>query len=245
MRRLTILTLVALMLAISALPALAESENSASASTDIMSMYMWRGLRASEGLVIQPSVDFNRGAFNANIWVNYDADPDPLVYPDDDGVVNETDITLAYALPVEGLNISLGYIYYSMLGTDTQEAYIALSMEAGPIAPYLNVYYDYDLGTGAYAQLGADYSTEVGEGISLDLGGYISYLSDNSVVGTDAAGLEYSDLHNAELYASLGIQSGDISITPMVSYTFPLSDDAETAMTDAEGDDSHIYGGIS
>lgn len=221
------------------------AEGSASASASAMSMYMWRGIRLSEGVVVQPSIDFNYGSFNANLWVNYDGDPDPTVWPNDGGVVTETDLTLAYALPIEGVDVTVGYIYYSVLGFDTQEAFVSASTELGPVAPYINAYLDYDEGTGAYVQVGADFGMELNEATSVTVGGYVSYLADNNVTGLDASGLEYSAMHNAEVYASVAYAMGDVSIEPSVAYSFPLSTDAEAAMTDADGDDSHAYGGVT
>ena len=90
-------------------PAYAEEENSASASVSAMSLYMWRGVRLSESMVLQPSVDFVRGSFGANIWTNIDMDPDPRVWPDDNAVLTETDITLSYSLPFKRARGLLAY----------------------------------------------------------------------------------------------------------------------------------------
>lgn len=218
---------------------------SASASVSAMSLYMWRGVRLSESMVLQPSVDFVRGSFGANIWTNIDMDPDTAVWPDDNAVLTETDITLSYSLPIEAVSVDVGYIYYSILGSDTQEVYISVGSDIGPIAPYVTVYYDYDLGTGSYIQLGADYAFDISDTALFSAGGYVSYLSDNGAVGVDADGEEYSAMHNAEVYASVSYAIGDISIDPIIAYSMPLSDDAEAAMTDADGDDAHFYGGIT
>jgi len=245
MRRIILSILAVAALVLSAAPAPAETGNSASASAAVMSTYMWRGLRLSEGVVVQPSVDFNYGAFNMNMWANYDADTNAEDYPEDGSVVNELDVTLAYALPLEALDVSVGYIYYSVLGTDTQEAYVSASKGLGPVTPYVNFYYDYDLGTGSYTQAGLDYSSQLSENLSLSLGGYVSYLAYNKVVGSTEADGEYKDMHNAEVSVALAYTAGDLSIEPMVAYTFPLSDAAEEAMTDGKGDDSHVYGGVT
>ncbi len=240
-----IATMVFTAMSVQAPTAYAGDGNSASASVSAMSLYMWRGVRLSESTVLQPSVDFVRGSFGANIWTNIDMDPDPAVWPDDNAVLTETDITLSYALPIEAVSVEVGYIYYSILGSDTQEAYISVGTDIGPISPYITMYYDYDLGTGSYTQLGADYAMDLSDTTSFSAGGYVSYLSDNGAVGVNADGEEYSAMHNAEAYASVSYAIGDISVEPMVAYTMPLSDDAEAAMTDADGDDAHFYGGVS
>lgn len=245
MKKVIIAALALIILSASIVPAFAETENSASTSAALMSMYLWRGNRLSEGLVLQPSVDVNYGKFNTNMWINYDADPDPNAYPDDSGVVTETDFTLAYTPPITGVDIKVGYIYYSALGSDTQEGFISVGKDLNPITPYVNVYYDFEEGTGAYIQVGLNYSQTLSSEMDLVAGAYASYLYDNNVVGTDANGEEYAGLHNAEISVSADYKKNDFTFTPMLAYTFPLSDDSKDSMTDADGDSSHLYAGVT
>ncbi len=44
------------------------------ASVDVMSNYVWRGIKVSNSWVVQPSVGISYGDFSANIWGNYDSD---------------------------------------------------------------------------------------------------------------------------------------------------------------------------
>ncbi len=67
-------------------------------------------------------------------------------------------------------------------------------------------------------------------------------------MGPGEDGSEFTDLYNGEVSASLSIPlSEDISITPMVAYSFPLSDDAEFAIESIsfDADDDILYGGVN
>jgi len=236
------------MLATPAVPAIANAENSAGASVDVMSQYVWRGIALSNGLVMQPSVDFNLGALNVNMWSNIDMDP---IGTEESSAYNETDLSIGYSMPFEALDMSIGYIYYSLgdPALDTHEVYLSVGKELGPVAPYLNIYYDVDEGSGIYAQLGADYAMELSDSASLSVGAYVSYVVDNKVMLVDASGLETSDLYNAEVSVSLDYAVNDnLSLSPMLSYTTSMSDDAETSIKGMSFDgktDSVTYGGVS
>jgi len=51
-----------------------EPKVSGFASVDVMSNYVWRGIKVSNSWVAQPSVGIGYGGFAANIWANYDSD---------------------------------------------------------------------------------------------------------------------------------------------------------------------------
>lgn len=228
------------------------AEGSASASTSVMSRYVWRGFTFSEGAVYQPSVDINLGNFNANIWANIDPKLDDTVYTSDSNMLNETDITLAYSIPVEGLSLSVGMIYYSLIAnndaSDTTEFYVSIAKEFGPVAPYISIYRDVDDGSGWYAVLGADYAREISDKASLSAGASVSYVSDNNLLGTDSNGKENSALHNADAYVSLSYAVSDtLSIEPIVAYTSALSDDSKAFIEAAsvDGNKDLLYGGLT
>ncbi|MGD2081086.1 MAG: hypothetical protein PVJ36_08155 [Nitrospirota bacterium] len=236
-----ILTAAALMGFVAA--AHAEVEKSASADASVMSNYVWRGLKLSDSWVVQPSVSFGYGGFGANLWANYDGDTKEA---------NETDLTLSYATSFDKVGLEVGYIYYALEGlNDTQELYASVSYDF-VVSPSLTFYYDYDEGTGGYLVLAVDYGRDLSDKASLSVGASGSYLFDNNVVGVDATGAEYSDFHNGEIYASLDFAvTENVTISPMLAYSFPLSDDAEdmmkaTSLAVSGDDDSDIvYGGVN
>jgi len=232
-----------------ALPAAnAEADNSASASVSVMSQYVWRGIALSNGVVLQPSVDFNLGALNVNMWSNIDMDP---MDTEESSYYSETDLTIGYSLPFEAVNMGVGYIYYSLgdPALDTHEVYLSVDKELGPVTPYLNIYWDVDEGSGVYAQLGADYSHDLNDRASLSVGAYLGYVVDNKALLVDVNGLETSDLYNAEVSVALDYAVNEtFSISPMLSYTTSMSDDAEASIKGMSFDgetDSVTYGGVS
>lgn len=231
--------ILAVLLVSAAYPAAARAENSAGLSMAVMSNYVWRGAKLSDGWVAQPSMDFAMGPLSANFWANYDGDA---------GEASETDLTLAYSRNIDKLTLDVGYIYYALDGAaDTQEVYASASYNF-VVSPSFTVYYDYDEGTGGFAVLALDYAKELSQNMTLGLGASASYVFENAVVGVDAAGNEYSALHNGEVSASLSVSVSDaLSIEPMAAYSFPLSDDAKDAIKaySVDGDGSVFYGGVT
>jgi hypothetical protein len=217
----------------------AEVETSGEAALSIMSNYVWRGLRLSDDWVAQPTVGITYGGFGANLWANYDGDSKEMI---------ETDLTLNYTLSVGDVGLDFGYIYYSLDGLeDTQELYASVSYE-WLVSPWATLYYDYDVGTGAFLAVGADYGLDLTDSVSFSAGASASYVFDNNVVGVDSDGEEYSDLHNGEVYASVSIAVTDaVSIEPMLAYSFALSNDAEDgiAQYSFDGEEDTFYGGVT
>ncbi len=236
---------IVLTLPVSALAA----ETSGSASADILSNYVWRGLKLSDDQgVIQPSVGITSGAFGANLWANYDMDTNEH---------NETDLTLSYSRSMDKLSYEAGFIYYALDGLeDTQELYLSLSYDA-PLSPSATLYYDYDEGDGAFLVLSVGHSVPVGD-YELSLGASASVNFDNDLMMNDTDGdgnLDDVALYNGEVTASIAIPVFEnVTIEPKAAYTFPLSSDAKDTFegTTANGnsglsidnDSSIFYGGV-
>ena len=211
-----------------------EPEVSGSASVDVMSNYVWRGFKLSDGLVIQPLVGITYGSFGANLWANYDTDLNEH---------NETDLTLSYSFSMDKFSFDAGYIYYALDSVDdTQEIYLSVGYDT-LLSPALAVYYDFDEGDGAFviASIGHDFELE--KDISLSLGASVSYNMESEYSIGD-----YSGFHNGELSVSVSVPVGkNITIGPMIAYSFPLSNDAEDAFEaiSDDGDKDIVYGGIN
>ncbi len=212
------------------------AETSGTASAGVFSNYVWRGQQLSEGYVIQPSVGITYGSFGANLWANYDGDVS------DHGELTETDLTLDYTFSMEKFSFDAGYIYYGLEGADdTQEIYLTVGYDM-LLSPSLTVYYDIEEGNGAFIVASVGHSVEVSEGMDLNIGGSVSYNANSEYSIGD-----YSALHNGEISASLSIPAGSITVEPVVAYSFPLSDDAETALEtiSPDNDSSIFYGGVN
>jgi len=226
---------VVMLIGLSIIPVKA-AETSGSASVGFLSDYMWRGEQLSSGFVVQPTVGITYGSFGANLWANYDSDSK------DHGELTETDLTLNYTFSMDKLSFDTGYIYYGLAGVDTagadiadtQEIYLAVGYDT-LLSPSLTVYYDIEKGNGAFIVASAGHSVEVSEGIDLNLGASVSYNANSKYSVGD-----YSAFHNGEVSASVSIPAAkSITIEPVVAYSFPLSDDAKTAIS------SKLYGGIN
>ncbi|MEW6066790.1 MAG: hypothetical protein AB1610_00620 [Nitrospirota bacterium] len=185
-----------------------EAKASGYASVDVMSNYVWRGQKLSNGSVIQPSIGITYGSFDANFWANYDTDPDI-------SEINETDLTLTYSLSMDKLNFAIGYIYYALDGTnDTQEIYFSIGYETF-LSPALNVYYDYDEGDGYFVTASIGHAFELATDISLELGASASYNLGNKVMGTNDEGDKFSNFDTVKSFLQI-LSKGLFSMVFMV-----------------------------
>jgi len=215
-----------------------ETKGAGFASVDVMSNYVWRGIRLSDGLVVQPSVGIAYGAFSTNLWANWDKKT---------GDHNETDLTLDYALSFDKLGVNAGYIYYGVTGLNTQEVYVAVSYDT-ILKPKLTLYYDIEEGNGGFAVLSVAQTFNLTKDIPLNLGASAGYNLDNKLMGTDGKGKKFSGPYNAELTAAATIPvTKAISVTPKVAYDVPLGRDAKVAIAGLNpwGTKSIFYGGLN
>lgn len=251
MKKLKVILTVVFILCISVTGGYAdEIKKSGYASVDVMSNYVWRGQKLSNSWVVQPSVGINYGAFGINIWSNYDSDRTEVTSGDSSGhgKITETDITLTYTHSIDKLTLTGGYIYYALEGAkDTQELYISASYDT-LLSPSITVYYDYDEGKGAFIIAGIGHTFPVSKDIGIKLGATASYNIRNKVMGFDGDGKRFTNLYNAELSASMAIPVyKNISLTPKIAYSFPLSNDAKAAIKSVsdDGKKNILYGGIN
>ena len=219
---------------------------SATASVGYMSQYVWRGLVLSDGGVIQPSIDFNYGGFNANLWANYDRNPDIQQ-------TNETDLTLKYTYAIKDLSLSAGYIYYGVVGANDEEAFASASY-ATILNPSITYYQDLRLGKGGgFAVLSVSQtSPELWHGITVSGGASVGYDSNDAAMGLKRDGSKYAGFFNGELTSSLKIPvTKAISITPSLTYDFPLTRDAAFIMKNSSvanagnTNNSVLWGGVT
>ena len=241
---------------VTVLPALAEEEKPlADLSVSALSQYIWRGQELSrDSIVIQPSMTISYQGFSANLWGNLDTDPYAAT-GDNSANWNETDFTLSYAKDFDMLSVEGGYIYYGLDACDdTQEVFLSMGLDT-LLSPALTIYKDFDTYEHWYFLLGISHSFEITEAISLELSGSASYLKSgdvNAYPEIDSGvptGDKFSNLHDCVISASLPIAVAEyITVKPLLSYTFALSDDASDEMEwrSIKGDDDNFfYGGIT
>jgi len=239
------------------LPAMAEEDMpSADLSVSVLSDYIWRGQELSrDSIVVQPSMTIGYKGFSANVWGNLDTDP-YVAAGNSPSSWNETDLTLSYGRDFGPLNISGGYIYYGLDGADdSQEVFLGLGLNT-PLSPTLTVYREIDSYMHWYFLLGISHSFKITEAVSLDLSASASYLKSEDAADYPeindqgvATGDKFNNFHDGVISARLPVSVAKyVTITPSLSYTFPLSSDASDEMkyrSKTGKDDNFVYGGVT
>ena len=213
-------------------------------STAFASRYVWRGQILSEGFVAQPSVGITLGGFGANLWTNVDLDNNE---EDDDGIVmNETDLTLNYTLPIGPVSVTGGLIHYDFDGGDTQELYVTCAL-ATLLNPSLSLYYDIDDGDGGFAVLAVSQAVPAGP-LSLTAGASVGFNLDDKAMGVNADGEKFTGLYYGEVSLATSIPLfGNVTLDPRIAYSTALGDHGEHAIKaiSVDGDENMLYGSIA
>jgi hypothetical protein len=236
----------------------------------VMSAYIWRGYEQTRfSAVVQPAVTASYKGFSLNVWGNLDTMPYSATDAKYAANYTETDYTISYSKKFGILQVTPGYIYYGLGapyagGTaplDSQELFLTLGLDT-ILQPTLTAYKEIDHYRQWYFLLGVSHTIEFNKVISLKLAASASYLlstdettyakyDNNSLPTTD----KYNNFHDGTASISLPIAVyKTLSITPTVSYVFPLCDDAryemraygkQGAANPSDRDSSYLYGGVT
>jgi len=200
--------------------------------------YLWRGFDLSGSVgVIQGGMDLSHKGFTLSYWTNIQANDDKAEgYKS--GEATETDITLDYTFSLnDTVSLSVGNIFYNLDGLDdTNEAYVGLTLNT-VLEPTLKVYYDWDEAKedGLFFTASIGHGFDLAEGLSLSLGGLLSYNQES-----DYAVGDYSDWHNYELSVGLDYAvTENVTVGTSLLFSSPISDAAKDAI------DSDTVGGVS
>ena len=196
------------------------------------SKYLWRGENLSGGTpVVQAGADLSTQGITLSYWTNWQTKEDVILgNHTDSGELTETDVTLDYTYDINKLvSASVGNIYYSLEGQDTNELYAGASFNT-LLSPAVKIYWDYDQAKedGYFITASVGHSFELMNKLGLNLGALVSYngASDFSVG-------DYHNWHNYELSASLDYSVTDqISISPSFVFSSPISDSARENIDD-------------
>ncbi|MEN6359431.1 MAG: hypothetical protein ABFD59_05165, partial [Smithella sp.] len=223
-----------------------EAKVTGEIAASVLSAYIWRGQELSrDSVVIQPSATVNYRGFTANIWGNLDTDPYSVTGGENSSNYTETDVTLSYTHKFGIVSAGAGYIYYGLAAAapggpdllDSQEIFVSLGLGT-ILAPTLTVYKEVDHYHQWYATLGISHTFALHEKVGLKLAAQASYLKSDdettyaeydsdSLATTD----KFNNFHDGVVSLSLPVAvTGNLTITPTVSYVFPLSDDAKYEM---------------
>ena len=258
-------------LAVSVAPLWAEEEKPTGDFTvAAMSQYVWRGYELSRNsVVIQPSMTIGYKGFTANLWGNLDTKPYSPVGASYTSAFNETDMTLSYSKTLGLFTVGGGYIYYGLASLnkdapdryDSQELFATVSLNT-LLTPTLTVFKEIDHYRNLYFLFGISHSVELNKILSLKLAATAGYLLstdadtypkfDSSALPTSE---KFSNFHDGTLSISLPIKAANyITVTPSLSYIFPLTGDAKDEMKGfglkgsampTDRDSSFIVGGVS
>jgi hypothetical protein len=265
---LVILTLAAL--AIQVVPLWAEEEKpTGDLTAAVLNQYIWRGYEMSRSsVVIQPSMTIGYKGFTANLWGNLDTQAYSSTSASYPGTWNETDLTLSYSKALGLFTVGGGYIYYSLASlnkdaadrNDSQELFASVSLNT-LLSPTLTVYKEIDHFRNWYFLLGISHVVELSKMLSLKLAASAGYLMSTDAetypkFNSSAAATtdKFNNFHEGTLSASLPIKVSDrITITPTLSYIFPLTNDARDEIKGlglkgtlpSERDSSFVVGGLS
>ncbi len=238
-------------------------------TTAVLNQYVWRGYELSRNsIVIQPSMTLGYKGFSANLWGNLDTKPYSPANASYAGTWNETDLTLSYTKTLGLFNVGGGYIYYSLASlnkdaadrNDSQELFAAVGVNT-LLSPTLTIYKEIDHYRNWYFLLGISHVFELNKLVSLKLAASAGYLlstdadtypkfDSNALPTTD----KFNNFHDGSVSANLPIKVTDrITVTPTLSYIFPLTGDAKDEMKGvglkgtalpSERDSSFLVGGI-
>jgi hypothetical protein len=247
--RLAVATLILLSFAVPA----AQAQVSVSTSVFFGSPYVWRGQVLSTGWVFQPTISASYGGLSATYFGNID--PNSSYLSEEKVHLQESDLTLAYAASLPGVDFALGYTFYTFPtpGDElellpTQEVFGSVSLSSLPVVPSLFVAYDFDenetnnlQGLYGEAKLGYELNAggqayALGAALGLDSGYYQKYYAAiDPTVGDDETSLSH-----AALSASTTFEAGSISISPMAAFQASIDDTYKALFGD-----TFFYGGIT
>ena len=176
-------------------------------------------------------------------------------------------MTLSYSKTLGLFTVGGGYIYYSLSSLnkdaadrhDSQELFATVGLNT-LLSPTLTIYKEIDHYRNWYFLLGVSHVFELHKMVSLKLAASASYLLStdaDSYPKFDSSALpttdKFSNFHDGMVSASLPVKVTDrVTITPTLSYVFPLSGDAKDEMkglglkgtAPSERDSSYLVGGI-
>jgi hypothetical protein len=235
-----------------------------------VSSYIWRGQELSRNsIVIQPSTTISYKGLSFNVWGNLDIKPYSSADSSYSSNYTETDITLSYAKKLGIMQLGGGYIYYALNAPysgaadllDSQELFLTVGLDT-LLSPTLTFYKEIDHYNQWYFLLGISHRFALYKKVGLKLAATASYLKsedagtypkyDSDSIATKE---KYDNFHDGTVSASILVAlTKSFTVTPMVSYIFPLCDDAKYEMkgrglkgviTLPERDSSFFYGGIT
>ncbi len=220
-------------------------------NVDVVSAYVWRGITFNDGLVLQPEISTEAGLGEAGslgieVWANMDLDDfnDTL----EEGEFSEVNFVLAWNLPTEGFDLSVGLIQYLFPGVGsgddilgggnpTREVFVEAGFGlADGVTLTLFGAYDFDEVEDYYLSATLAYEVEVAAGTTLEISGLAGYAGKDMAAGGERG------FHEWEVRAAIEHELTDaISVGAFIAYTDAIDSDS---LPDGP-QDVNVYGGAS
>jgi len=261
-----------------------EAKPTTDLTISVLSAYISKGDEMSRNsIVIQPQIALGYKGFSLTIWGNLDTRPylaETSTYKGDTRHNwTETDLTLAYNRSFGIVNTGIAYAYFGNAAywnsdntgigpdlKDDQEVSLSLGLNT-ILAPNLKVARSFDSTQIWYMQLGLSHTFEINKVVGVTLAASGSYLisQDDSRLKVNSDGTDrqsdgsknsrYNNFHDAVVSLNLPIKpTSYLTITPQISYNFPMGDDAKYDMkyrsmqqdtTFVDRQSSYLVGGVS
>ncbi len=207
----------------------------ATLSLEVASAYVFRGATFNDGAVLQPGLEVGGlGGLSVGVWGNLDID-------DYDGVLaenefSEIDLYGAYAIPVECMDLSVGYTEYTYPsggGDADRELGVSAGVGVAGIDLGAGLFYGIDGGIeeSLYVELSAGSSHELTASLGLDLGATVGYVRPDE--GEDGF---------SHYTASLGLRYAALSAG--VTYVGQIDDEVLADVEDDGFYDTEVFGTI-
>ncbi len=206
------------------------------------SRYLWRGMVATDGPVLQPAATLGYRGFTAGVWGNLEL----TGVNGQKGSFTEVDLWAEYSRTWGVLSPKVGVIHYHFPpdgGADTTELYLGLGL-AVPLSPSLTIYYDVDQVQGFYVAAGLGHSLDLFKNgmlsASLELSATIGWAS--AAFNRGYLGVDKSAINHVLLSVGVPIAIGQrLTITPTVNYSVVPDGD----LRDAAGEPDNFFAGVS
>lgn len=151
---------------------------------DFVSAYVYRGATFLDGASFQPGIEATGfglaeecGSIAVGAWASADLEGD------NSSTFQESDWYVSYSLPVEEVDVSIGYTEYSYAaGVADKEFSVGLGYDLAGVALGAGAYFmtGGDFAGQVYADFSAGYDIEVSSNLVVSVGGRVGYLEPES-----------------------------------------------------------------
>jgi len=256
----------------------------ADVTISVLSAYISKGDELSRNsIVVQPQFAVGYQGFYFNIWGNLDTRPylaETSVYKGDKRQNwTETDVNIGYNRSFGMVNAGIAYAYFGNAAfwnsdatgagpdqKDDQEVSVSLGLDT-LLSPNLKAARSFDSTQIWYFLLSVSHTFALNKLVGLSLSASASYLlsQDDNRLKTNSDGTtsrpdgspngRYNNFHDAVIALGLPVKpTSYLTITPQLSYVFPMCDDAKYDMRSrsmqidtvfADRQSSYLVGGVT